>query len=71
MPDQGQTARMYRIGKKEIATLAYELSEARGSVHGYDFNDWLDAEWELIEMRKNIARHGGRAARVSDAAALI
>ena len=52
MPDQGQTARMHRIGKKEIATLAYELYEARGRVDGYDVDDWLEAEWELIEKRK-------------------
>jgi hypothetical protein len=52
MPDQGQSARMYRIGKKEIAKLAYELYEARGRVHGYDVDDWLEAEWELIEKRK-------------------
>jgi hypothetical protein len=52
MPDQGQTARMHRIGKKEIATLAYELYEARGRVDGYDVEDWLQAEWELIEKRK-------------------
>jgi hypothetical protein len=30
MPDQEQTARMYRISKNEIAKLAYELYEARG-----------------------------------------
>jgi hypothetical protein len=52
MPDQEQTARMYRISKKEIAKLAYELYEARGRVHGYDVVDWLEAEWELIEKRK-------------------
>ncbi len=52
MPDQGQMARMYRIGKEEIAKLAYELYEARGRVHGYDVEDWLEAEWELIEKRK-------------------
>jgi hypothetical protein len=52
MPDQGQTARMYRIGEKEIAKLAYELYEERGRVHGYDVEDWLEAEWELIEKRK-------------------
>jgi hypothetical protein len=52
MPDQGQTARMYRIGEKEIAKLAYEMYEARGRVHGYDVEDWLEAEWELIEKRK-------------------
>ena len=55
MPDQGLSARMYRIGKKEIAALAYELYEARGRVHGYDIDDWLEAEWELIEKRKSIS----------------
>ena len=71
MPDQGQTAQMYRIGEREIAKLAYELYEARGCVHGYDLNDWLDAEWELIEIRKHFARHNGHAAHLSHAAALI
>jgi hypothetical protein len=52
MADQGQMARMYGIGNKEIAKLAYELWEARGRVHGYDFDDWLEAEWQLIERRK-------------------
>jgi hypothetical protein len=52
MPDQGQTARMYRIGQKEIAQRAYDLYETRGRVHGYDVDDWLQAEWELIEERK-------------------
>jgi hypothetical protein len=52
MPDQGQTARMYQIGKEEIAKLAYELYEERGRVHGYDVEDWLEAEWELIEKQK-------------------
>jgi Protein of unknown function (DUF2934) len=52
MPDQGQATRMYRIDKQEIAKLAYELYEARGRVHGYDVDDWLEAEWELIGKRK-------------------
>ncbi len=43
---------MYHIGKEEIAKLAYELYEERGRVHGYDVEDWLEAEWELIEKRK-------------------
>jgi Protein of unknown function (DUF2934) len=52
MPDQGQTARMDRIGKGEISKLAYRLYEARGRVDGYALDDWLEAEWELIEERK-------------------
>jgi hypothetical protein len=28
----------------EIKKVAYELHEKRGRVHGYDLDDWLDAE---------------------------
>ncbi len=28
----------------EIAEIAYELFESRGRVHGYDLDDWLNAE---------------------------
>ena len=28
----------------EIASIAYELFESRGCVHGYDLDDWLNAE---------------------------
>ncbi len=28
----------------EIALVAYELFEGRGFVHGYDLDDWLNAE---------------------------
>ena len=29
---------------EEIAGVAYELYESRGRVHGWDLNDWLQAE---------------------------
>jgi hypothetical protein len=37
--------------REEIARRAYELYLARGEVHGYDRDDWLQAERELKEAR--------------------
>jgi len=34
---------------EDIATLAYELWEARGGIHGGDERDWLEAEHRLRE----------------------
>ena len=28
----------------EVAKVAYELHEKRGGTHGYDLDDWLEAE---------------------------
>jgi hypothetical protein len=39
---------------EEIAKVAYELYEARGCVHGWDLDDWLEAE------RIVLARHAGQ-----------
>jgi hypothetical protein len=38
---------------EEIKMAAYELYEQRGMAHGYDLNDWLQAERMVIE--KDIA----------------
>lgn len=38
----------------EIAEVAYTLHEARGCCHGWDFDDWLNAE------RIVFARHAGQ-----------
>jgi hypothetical protein len=38
----------------DIAAVAYELYEARGCIHGWDLDDWLDAE------RIVLARHAGQ-----------
>jgi Protein of unknown function (DUF2934) len=35
----------------EIGRRAYEIFVVRGSVHGYDLDDWLKAEHELKEKR--------------------
>ena len=34
-------------GREEIAARAYEIYRARGGTHGYDIEDWLQAEREL------------------------
>jgi hypothetical protein len=35
--------------KDEIARRAYELYEARGYVDGFDVDDWLLAEQDIVE----------------------
>jgi hypothetical protein len=39
--------RVRRPSQEEIARRAYEIFEHRGRVHGYDLDDWLQAEHEL------------------------
>jgi hypothetical protein len=36
-----------RATREEIAGRAYEIYMARGGTHGYDIEDWLQAEREL------------------------
>jgi hypothetical protein len=38
--------------QEEIARRAYEIFQARGSDHGRDFEDWLQAERELSVRRR-------------------
>jgi len=38
--------------QEEIARRAYEIFQARGADHGRDFEDWLQAERELSERRR-------------------
>jgi len=33
----------------EIAKVAYDLHEKRGRVHGYELDDWLEAERIVLE----------------------
>ncbi len=41
----------------EIAKVAYDLHEKRGSCHGYDVADWLEAEKIVLERyAKRIAK---------------
>jgi uncharacterized protein YcfL len=39
---------------QEILQRAYEIYIWRGSEHGQDVNDWLQAERELTEMRRAV-----------------
>jgi hypothetical protein len=39
------------IRSSEIAHRAHELFVERGSAHGYDIDDWLRAEKELLRAR--------------------
>jgi len=44
-----QTFRIWPEDRRErVATKAYELWEQRGGRHGYDLEDWLDAEAIVI-----------------------
>ena len=42
-----------RPSDEEISQRAYELYLQRGSVPGHENDDWLQAEAELIEARRN------------------
>jgi len=33
----------------EIAKVAYDLHEKRGRIHGYDLDDWLEAERIVLD----------------------
>jgi hypothetical protein len=39
------------VTKAQIAARAYQLYMARGGSHGYDIEDWLQAERELLGGR--------------------
>ena len=39
------------VAHEEIASRAYELYVQRGSIDGYDLEDWLVAEEELARQR--------------------
>jgi len=41
------TGRRSQPTQEEIARLAYEVFGRRGSTHGHDVEDWLEAEREL------------------------
>ncbi|HEU0007810.1 MAG TPA: DUF2934 domain-containing protein [Terriglobia bacterium] len=40
----------------EIARRAYELYEARGFVDGFDVEDWLQAEQEIVGLSKPVGK---------------
>jgi hypothetical protein len=49
-PDD-QVVGLNEPGREEIERRAYELYLTRGEVHGYDRDDWLQAERELKEAQ--------------------
>ncbi|MHB8501604.1 MAG: DUF2934 domain-containing protein [Candidatus Acidiferrales bacterium] len=38
-----------RLALKPVARRAYEIFESRGNVHGHDWDDWYQAESELLQ----------------------
>lgn len=50
-----------RPSDEEISQRAYELYLQRGSVPGHETDDWLQAEAELIEARRNAQAAFGQA----------
>jgi ribosome-binding protein aMBF1 (putative translation factor) len=42
-----EATRQDGLTREQIATRAYEIYVARGGSHGYDIEDWLQAEREL------------------------
>jgi hypothetical protein len=44
-----------------IAVLAYDLYERRGRGHGYDVEDWIQAEKAVLEQIAS--QHGGSSTR--------
>ncbi len=46
-----QTVGLDELAREEIEHRAYELYLARGEEHGYDQDDWLQAERELNEAQ--------------------
>jgi hypothetical protein len=43
---------MMALLKERIAERAHEKFVARGGLHGYDLEDWLEAEREVVEEIK-------------------
>jgi hypothetical protein len=39
-----------KLTPEQIAARAYQLYLERGRTHGHDFDDWLQAEYELMQL---------------------
>jgi Protein of unknown function (DUF2934) len=48
--------RIVSLPHEEIGLRAYEIFLQRGSIHGWDLDDWLQAERELLHESKRPAR---------------
>jgi len=42
---------------EEIARVAYDLYEKRGKVHGYELNDWVEAERIVMKRHAKEIEH--------------
>ena len=49
---RGPSPRTVSLPHEEIALRAYYAFLERGSVHGWDLDDWLQAERELVKESK-------------------
>jgi len=46
-----ETNQILGVSEEEIAVRAYTKFEQRGSIHGFDVQDWLEAESELFQEK--------------------
>ena len=46
--------------EQQIRDRAYQLYEKRGKVHGFDVDDWLDAEAEVLDERDMVSANRPR-----------
>ena len=50
---------------EEIAKVAYYLHEKRGRVHGYDLDDWLEAERIVLERYAKRKKGGKKPSKTT------
>ena len=48
--------RREKVPHDEIALRAYQLYQSRGGQDGYDRDDWLEAETQLVREREAVRR---------------
>ena len=51
-PSTARTNVRTRVPAEAISHRAYDLFQARGSKHGHDVEDWLEAETEFLNQRR-------------------
>ena len=45
-----------KVPHDEIALRAYQLYQSRGAQHGYDRDDWLEAETQLVRESEAVRK---------------
>ena len=53
IPSPSGSSTNHRPSDEEIAARAYELFQARGAAPGNDLDDWLQAEQELTQKKRD------------------